>query len=166
MKWIKKCAAKHCFRNHVNEKLLTYSNFVRNQVEYKISTILYEADMGYYDKPLFHIGSNSSSSYQYSPPTEVIPSPLPSPRIESSTSSINHAVHPFGKDTSHITCLDKCPNNSSRFDSTLDIPATSPQTSTGFRYETFVSETVANENSLAGSAGTTFSTDIYQPFSR
>lgn len=33
------------FGEHVNQKLLTYSQYVRNQVEYKISSILYEADM-------------------------------------------------------------------------------------------------------------------------
>lgn len=93
------------FGNHVNEKLLTYSDFVRNQVEYKISTILYEADMGYYDRPVRQIGSSNSSSYQYSPQTALIPSPLPSPHAESNNSCITPAPSP------QLSTLTVCDNN-------------------------------------------------------
>lgn len=145
------------FGNHVNEKLLTYSDFVRNQVEYKISTILYEADMGYYDRPVRRIGSSNSSSYPYSPQAELIPSPLPSPHAESNKSCITHTV---GK-----------PDYSSHSSFARDTSAPSPQSSTltvrdnNKDYQILVSTAVQNttDNNLTEIGYDT--TDIYsEPF--
>ncbi|CAG5034947.1 unnamed protein product [Parnassius apollo] len=91
------------FGEHVNQKLLTYSQYVRNQVEYKISSILYEADMGYYDErsrsnvsgKQYSSSPSVSSSYRqrvYSPAPSplshhAIPTPSPTSVYEASKSS-------------------------------------------------------------------------------
>lgn len=97
------------FGEHVNQKLLTYSQYVRNQVEYKISAILYEADMGYYDErsrssvsgKQYSSSPSVSSSYRqrvYSPAPSplsyhAIPTPSPTSVYEASNSSDSYTTN-------------------------------------------------------------------------
>lgn len=89
------------FGEHVNQKLLTYSQHVRNQVEYKISSILYEADMGFYNERNRTSASSPSVSspycqhnkYNFSASSPLSPesAPTPSPTLVYQSSNLMHS---------------------------------------------------------------------------
>ncbi|KAL1488648.1 hypothetical protein ABEB36_014448 [Hypothenemus hampei] len=157
------------FGNHVNEKLMTYSDFVRNQVEYKISTILYEADMGYYDRSTSRNGSSTYSSYQYSPQTELVQSPLPSPDTETNIWYISCTIEKSARNT----FSNNQNNYSSQTSSSSNAYTFTPlsQTSTVLeqynkKYEILVSKTIGNTNENSTEIAYDSAQMYSEPFSR